>query len=50
MKNILLTGCAALAMLTAASQTYKHALQLNVGKKYNVTVSTKGNITQELMG
>jgi hypothetical protein len=50
MKKFLLMGCAALAMFTAAAQTYKPALQLTAGKKYNVTVSIKGSTSQEAMG
>lgn len=39
-------------MVTMASyaQTYKPALNLTAGKKYSISVSTKGNSTQEAMG
>lgn len=50
MKKFLVVGLVAFASFAAQAQTYMPALNLAAGKKYAVSVSTKGNTTQEAMG
>jgi len=50
MKKFFSVGLAAIITLASYAQTYKPALNLTSGKKYAVSVVTKGNTTQEAMG
>jgi hypothetical protein len=50
MKKFLLAGMVAMATMSVFAQTYKPALKLEAGKKYNVTVVSKATNTQEAMG
>jgi Family of unknown function (DUF6263) len=50
MKKFLVVGLVAFASLAAQAQTYMPALNLAAGKKYAISVSTKGSTTQEAMG
>jgi hypothetical protein len=50
MKKFLVVGLVAFSSLVTQAQTYKPALNLAAGKKYAISVSTKGNTTQEAMG
>lgn len=49
MKHLLLNAVLFIAV-SATAQSYKPAVQLAAGKKYTVTNSTKGSISQEVMG
>jgi Family of unknown function (DUF6263) len=50
MKKTILSALAIAFTLGLSAQSYTPAVKLNAGKKYTITSTTKGNMSQEVMG